>query len=93
MFQSENLIEMRRIGGSRIQRDERSTSENFESEWPRLIGKLRGYSEKQYMRWGQVIHQNWKQTFERKFVYILGTTDMVLDSYLRQIANGQVTPF
>ena len=37
--------------------------------------------------------QNWKQAFDCKLVYILGKTvqDMVLDSYLRQIASGQVT--
>ena len=39
--------------------------------------------------------QNWKQTFDCKLVYILGKTvqDMVLDSYLRQIASSQVTSF
>ena len=39
--------------------------------------------------------QNWKQTFDCKLVYILQKTvqDMVLDSYLRQIASGQVTSF
>ena len=37
--------------------------------------------------------QNWKQTFDCKLVYILGKTvqDMVLDSYLQQIASSQVT--
>ena len=39
--------------------------------------------------------QNWKQPFDCKLVYILGKTvqDMVLDSYLRQIASGRVTSF
>ena len=39
--------------------------------------------------------QNWKQTFDFMLVYILGkiVQDMVLDSYLRQIASGQVTSF
>ena len=39
---------MRHIGGSLIQRDKRSSSENFESMKPRLISNLRGYSERQY---------------------------------------------
>ena len=39
--------------------------------------------------------QNWKEAFDCKLVYILGkpVQDMVLDSYLQQIASGQVTPF
>ena len=34
--------------------------------------------------------QNWTQAFDCKLVYIPGKTvqDMVLDSYLRQIASG-----
>ena len=72
---------MKLTRGSRIQTDERLTSENFESIKLMLIWKLRGYSEKQYMRWSQFVNQNWKQIFDRKFVYILGTVqDMVLDS-------------
>ena len=37
----------------------------------------------------------WKQTFGCKLVYILGKAvqDMVLDSYLRQIASDKVTLF
>ena len=39
--------------------------------------------------------QNWKQAFDCKLVYILGkiVQDMVLDSYLRQAAYGQVSSF
>ena len=39
--------------------------------------------------------RNWKETFDCKLVYILGKTvqDMVLDSYLQQIASSQVTLF
>ena len=41
----------------------------------------------------QTWKQNWKHTFDCKLVYTLGKTvqDMVLDSYVRQIAGGQVT--
>ena len=78
-----------------IQRDERPTFENFESIKLRLILKLRDYSEKQYIRCSHFIHHNWKQIFKCKLVYILEKVvqDMVLDSYLRQIASGQVTSF
>ena len=43
----------------------------------------------------RTLQQNWKQTFDCKLVYILGKTaqDMVLDSYLQQIASSQVTSF
>ena len=39
--------------------------------------------------------QDWKQTFDCKVVYILGKTvqDMILVSYLQQIASSQVTWF
>ena len=39
--------------------------------------------------------QNWKQSFDCKFVYILGKTvqDMVLDRFLRQIASDVVLKF
>ena len=71
---------------------------NFRKFWnikSRLIWKLRGYSENQYIRWSQFIHQNWKQAFGSKLVYILGTTvqDKVLDNYFQQIVSGQVSSF
>ena len=39
--------------------------------------------------------QDWKQTLDCKLVHILGkiVQDMVLNSYLQQIASGQVTLF
>ena len=42
----------------------------IESVKPGLIRKLRGYSGKQCIRLSHFIHQNLKQTFERKLVYI-----------------------
>ena len=69
---------------------------SFRKSWKyktRLIWRLKGSSKNQYLSWSQFIHQNWKQTFEQKLVYIIAITvqDMVLDSYFRQIVSGQVT--
>ena len=79
------------VGGNRIQRDKRSTLENSESIKPRLIWKLRGYSEKAVYALQSVYTSEkadfWTQigVYSRK-----ACLDMVLDSYFREIASAQV---